>query len=90
MIVALLISAALAGDAPSTVSTARDALIQEATDHLLNGEPLPADIDARLMALSPADRIEVLIFLRRSGMMAGPGWTADRLLSPATIGEQQK
>ena len=53
MIVALLISAALAGDAPSTVSTARDALIQEATDHLLNGEPLPADIDARLMALSP-------------------------------------
>lgn len=63
----------------------RDALIQEATDHLLNGESLPADIDARLMALSPADRIEVLIFLRRSGMMTGPGWTADRLLSPATI-----
>ena len=29
------------------------------------------------------DRIEALVFLRRSGMMIGPAWSADRLLAPA-------
>ena len=66
MIVALLISAALAGGAPSAgVPPTRDGLIEEATDLLLSGEALPPDIDLRLMELSPAERIEVLIFLPR-------------------------
>ena len=85
MIVVLLISAALAGGAPSTgVPPTRDGLIEEATDLLLSGEALPPDIDLRLMELSPAERIEVLIFLRRSGMLTTPGWTIDRLLAPST------
>ena len=85
MIVALLISAAVAGGAPSAgVPPTRDGLIEEATDLLLSGEALPPDIDLRLMELSPAERIEVLIFLRRSGMLTTPGWTIDRLLAPST------
>ena len=85
MIVLLLMSAALAAGAPSGgVPPTRDGLIQEATDLLLSGEELPPDIDLRLMELAPAERIEVLIFLRRSGMLTGPGWTIDRLLAPST------
>lgn len=86
MIAQLLVSAALAaGGAQDAVPPTRDALIQEATELLLEGLPLPADMDARLMKLSPAERIEVLIFLRRSGMLTGPGWTIDRLLAPNTM-----
>ncbi|RCW82868.1 hypothetical protein [Paracoccus lutimaris] len=89
MIVHFLVSAALAGGLPqASVPPTRDGLIAEATDLLLNGEPLPPDLDARLMELSPADRIEVLIFLRRSGMLTDPVWTVDRLLAPRKEGER--
>lgn len=85
MIVPLLIATALAAGAPSgNAASARDDLIQEATELLLSGEALPPDINLRLMELAPADRIEVLIFLRRSGMLTGPGWPIDRLLAPST------
>ena len=85
MIVQLLISAALAGGAlPGSAAPTRDGLIQEATDLLLSGEALPPDMELRLMALPPAERIEVLIFMRRSGMLTTPGWTIDRLLAPST------
>ena len=70
---------------PTTgVSPTRDGVIEESTDLMLSGEALPTDIDLRLMELSPAERIEVLIFLRRSGMLTTPGWTIDRLLAPST------
>jgi hypothetical protein len=81
-----LMSAALAAGTPQVTPPTRDGLIAEATDLLLNGEPLPSDLDSRLMQLSPADRIEVLVFLRRSGLLTGPGWTIDRLLAPQNDG----
>lgn len=85
MIVRLLMATALIGGAfPGNAASTRGDLMKEATDLLLSGEALPADIDLRLMELPPADRIEVLIFLRRSGMLTGPGWTVDRLLAPGT------
>ncbi|RQP06244.1 MAG: hypothetical protein D1H97_08690 [Paracoccus sp. BP8] len=83
MIAVLILSAALAAEPAGGAVSTRDGLIREATGWLLNGESLPRDIDERLMRLPPADRIEVLIFLRRSGMLIGPGWTVDRLLAPA-------
>lgn len=82
MIAILLLSSALAGAPAGQVET-RDALIRDATDWLLNGEDLPRDIDERLMRLSPSDRVEALVFLRRSGMMIGPAWSVERLLAPA-------
>ncbi len=89
MIVQLLVSAALAGGMPQAAQApTRDGLIAEATDLMLNGEQLPPDLDVRLMQLAPADRIEVLIFLRRSGMLTGPSWTIDQLLAPPKEGER--
>jgi hypothetical protein len=82
VIAALILSAALAEAAAGGVPT-REGMIRDATDRLLYDEPLPADIDDRLMRLSPSDRIEVLIFLRRSGMLIGPAWSIERLLEPA-------
>lgn len=82
MIAALLLSTMLSA-APADDTWTRDALIRDATERLLNGEDLPRDMDEKLLRLGPSDRIEVLIFLRRSGMMVGPAWGADRLLAPA-------
>lgn len=82
MIAALLLSSALSAVPADGVWT-RDALIRDATERLLLGEDLPRDMDEKLLRLGPSDRIEVLIFLRRSGMMVGPSWAADRLLAPA-------
>lgn len=82
MIAVFLLSATIAATPAVAVDT-REALIREATGWLLNGDGLPRDIDERLMRLAPADRIEVMVFLRRSGLLVGPGWDADRLLAPA-------
>ncbi|SFA45238.1 hypothetical protein SAMN04487972_1047 [Paracoccus halophilus] len=89
MIALLLISVALANE-PSETPVTREGLIREVTNLLLNGEALPPDLDARLMALAPADRIEVLIFLRRSGMLTGPSWSSERLLVPARPGDPSR
>ncbi|RDW12372.1 hypothetical protein [Paracoccus thiocyanatus] len=83
MIALMILSAALAAEPAGQAAPTRDGLIRDATQRLLYGEPLPADIDDQLMRLSPPDRIEVLIFLRRSGMLAGPAWSIERLLEPA-------
>ncbi|KRW96618.1 hypothetical protein O4J55_03925 [Paracoccus sp. PXZ] len=85
MIAVLILSAALAAEPAGDAAPTRDGMIRDATERLLYGEPLPADLEDRLMRLAPPDRIEVLIFLRRSGMLAGPAWTTERLLAPARI-----
>lgn len=92
MILAMLISAALANaDAAAEVVAAppeagADALIAQATQWLLAGEDLPVDMNVRLARLPPAERIRVLVFLRRSGLFTGPDWPIDKLLAPATAG----
>ena len=83
MIAALVLSSALAAAPAEAGAITRDGLIRDATERMLNGEALPRDLDERLMRLPPAERIEVMVFLRRSGMLVGPGWPADRLLLPA-------
>jgi len=82
-VIAILILSSALATVPAGQEPARDALIREATEWLLNGEDLPRDLDERLMRLSPSDRIEALVFLRRSGMLIGPAWSAERLLAPA-------
>ena len=86
MIGLFLMSAALAAGTPQVTPPTRDGLIADASDLLLTREPLHSDLDTRLMQISAADRIEVLVFLRRSGLLTGPGWTIDRLLAPQNDG----
>ncbi|AGT07451.1 hypothetical protein [Paracoccus aminophilus] len=84
MIAALLLPVFLLADAPLGDAGPREALIAEALEALLDGRSLPADTDEQLRALSPADRLEVLVFLRRSGLLIGPTWPVERLLAPGS------
>lgn len=69
-------------------ATPRDDLLHEATAWLLNGDALPPDIDDRLMQLEPGERVEVLVFLRRSGLLTTPVWSAEHMLAPAVKAER--
>ncbi|MFJ1290531.1 hypothetical protein ACEPPZ_00415 [Paracoccus yeei] len=80
MIWPLLLTAAVAGT-PAPASA--DALIAQATEAMLAGEPMPADMEARMRDLPPAERLRVLVFLRRAGLFSGPEWPIDRVLAPA-------
>lgn len=87
MILAAVLSVALAGAQPPVDPDPADLLIRDATEWLLNGEDPPADLDLRLRALSPADRLRVLVFLRRSGIYDEPAWPVEQLLAPARAPE---
>ena len=64
-------------------NSAADAFAADATAWLLDGKSLPPDWKTRLQAMQPADRLQSLIFLRRSGLLTTQGWTADEILAPA-------
>lgn len=51
---------------------------------ILAGEPLPVDYRLELLRMQPDDRLQALIYLRRSGLMgrADP-WPLSDLLRPA-------
>ncbi|MDN3712459.1 hypothetical protein QWZ10_13155 [Paracoccus cavernae] len=76
----LLAASTVQAEAPS----AKEAIVRDALDRLRDGAELAAETEQRIRDLPPADRLEVLIILRRSGMMRGPVWQADRILGPAT------
>lgn len=59
----------------------------EVAEAMLAGEALPVDYATRLSEMAPAERIEMIVFLRRVGMMKGPTWTVDDLLRPAEKGK---
>lgn len=89
MIWPLLISAAIAGTpaaTPAPAPSGAEALIAEATDAILAGEPMPLDMETRMRDLPPGERLRVLVFLRRSGLFSGPEWPIDRVLAPAGQG----
>lgn len=83
MIAALLVSAVLVGAGTLDAPDNADAMIEQITQWLLNGESLPADMPARLRRLQPADRMKALVFLRRSGMYDGATWSSEQILAPA-------
>lgn len=86
MITALTILAAVL-TSEATVSTAQNDraadIIADARDRMLAGDALPPDLEMSLRALPPAERLRVLVFLRRAGLLTGPGRSADWLLAPA-------
>ena len=84
MIGAMVMAAALAGSAPADQALLPDAaaLANDATGWLLEGEPLPADYRARLMAMPPEARLQALVFLRRAGLLTTEPWTLSDILDP--------
>ncbi len=71
----------LATGAASAEQGEKDIFIAAMTDRLLDGRGLPADVEAQVMRLSPPERFEAVIFLRRSGLLVGAPWSVDRLLA---------
>lgn len=58
---------------------------------LLEGGSLPADYRLELLEMPAAERIEAIIFLRRSGLLTGQSWRADDLLrSPKSMTEPEE
>lgn len=63
-------------------TTTADSFNAEAAEWLLAGEGLPVDWRHRLKTMAPADRIQALVFLRRSGLLKGQSWSIEDILAP--------
>lgn len=50
---------------------------------VLDGQDLPKDYREHLLALSPADRVQAIAFLRRAGLLSDDHWTLADLLREA-------
>ncbi|WP_294930106.1 hypothetical protein [uncultured Paracoccus sp.] len=75
---------ALALAATDARASSKDRFIAEMTERLLAGREAPKDLETRLLALEPAERFEVVVFLRRSGLLRGAPLPVDRLLDVPT------
>lgn len=60
-----------------------DAYQREVQRLVLEGRDLPRDYRAGLLAMSPEDRLMALAFLRRAGLLTGPSWRIEDLLTSA-------
>lgn len=71
------------GTAPTQLAPSRDldAFIGEAKVWVLHGKRLPSDYRLRLARMTPEDRIQALIFLRRAGLLNGETWGVQDLLA---------
>lgn len=69
----------------------KELFITQMTDRLLAGQGVPPDLESQLMVLEPAERFEVVVFLRRSGLLTGAPLSVDRLLdTPAGSSPQEQ
>lgn len=87
MIGALVMVMGLSGAAAVDPALLPDAaaLAEEATGWLLDGEPLPPDYRARLMAMPPEARLQALVYLRRAGLLTAQPWALSDVLDPAPV-----
>lgn len=61
---------------------------QEASGWVLEGQSLPPDYRQKLHAMAPADRLQAIIFLRRSGLLNDDVWPLEDVLRDAVALEQ--
>lgn len=80
MLIFALLAAGLAQAEPTTPL---GQFVAEAETWLLHARPLPPDTRLRLLQMTPSDRIQAIIFLRRAGLMTGASWPIHDLLRPA-------
>lgn len=76
-----ILVAALAADAPVPPDPVSH-FVQEASEWLLTGQPLPRDYRLRLLAMEPGDRLRAIAYLRRVGLLSGAPWPVADLLRP--------
>lgn len=85
---ALLTSAVVAAADNVALSPEVQAFSRETTEWVLAGQELPSDYQSRLRMMNPADRLQAIIILRRSGLLETDTWPLDDLLSKAETEEQ--
>lgn len=83
LIPALLTVAATALPDASETSPEASAFMEEASAWLLEGKGLPRDYRSLLQQMDPADRLQAIVFLRRSGLLTGDIWALEDVLRPA-------
>lgn len=80
---ALFALAAGVADASPPLPPEVAAFTDEAAGWLLAGERLPPDYRVRLLRMRPADRLQVIVFLRRAGLLSDAAWSLADILKPA-------
>lgn len=88
MIAALLTSAVTAFTDMPDLSPDMKEFAQEASVWVLEGRELPPDYRPKLKAMNPTDRLQAIIFLRRSGLLREDIWSLDDLLDSSTTKKQ--
>lgn len=83
LIPALLTVAATALPDMSETSPEVSAFMEEASAWLLEGKGLARDYRSLLQQMDPADRLQAIVFLRRSGLLTGDTWALEDVLAPA-------
>lgn len=82
VIQALLAVVAAAGIETADMAPNVAAFAEQASGWLLEGRSLPGDYRLQLLHMPPDERLQAIIFLRRSGLLTAAPWTLDELLRP--------
>lgn len=80
---ALLASAIASSEPAASATTKLGDFTARASVMLLEGTGLPSNYRDELMTLPPSDRLQAIIFLRRSGLLQGDLWSLEDVLRPA-------
>lgn len=87
MLFAALLAAAVQSPLVEGLPPEVASLAEEASGWLLEGRALPPDYRVRLMRLTPAERLQAIIFLRRAGLLSDAPWPLEDILRPADPSE---
>ena len=79
---ALLIVAVSSADAGASATPNFDSFTADMSAMILDGRDLAPDYRHLLMEMSPTDRLQAIIFLRRSGLLKGGIWSMEDVLRP--------
>ena len=83
MIIPALLTVAISSvDAGASETPTLDSFTADIGVMILDGRDLPRDYRSRLLKMSPADRLQAIIFLRRSGLLKGDIWDLEDILRP--------
>ncbi|MBU3028616.1 hypothetical protein [Paracoccus marinaquae] len=76
------------GDAATAMSPEMTAFADEASAWVLEGKSLPPDYRVRLLRMEPAVRLQLIVFLRRAGLLTDTAWSLEDILRPAVASQE--